>query len=67
MRSASLPQASVNCAVLRANTPQNARFVVNSFLTYGNTDIVGPDGGRWLPHFQPVYYQDRVWVLKVQP
>jgi len=32
---------------IRENTPQNARFLVNSFFAEG--DIVGSDGGWWLP------------------
>ena len=34
---------------IRENTPQAARFLVNSFFAYGNMDIVGSDGGWWLP------------------
>jgi hypothetical protein len=34
---------------IQENTPQNARFLVNSFFAYGNTLIVGSDGGWWLP------------------
>jgi hypothetical protein len=34
---------------IQENTPQNARFLVNSFFAYGDTVIVGSDGGWWLP------------------
>lgn len=34
---------------IRENTPKNARFLVNSFFAYGDTVIVGSDGGWWLP------------------
>ncbi|MBI1800141.1 MAG: hypothetical protein HYR71_00735, partial [Chloroflexi bacterium] len=34
---------------IRAQTPQNARFLVNSFFAYGDTLVVGSDGGWWLP------------------
>lgn len=34
---------------IRQNTPQDARFLVNSFFAYANTVIVGSDGGWWLP------------------
>jgi hypothetical protein len=34
---------------IQENTPQSARFLVNSFFAYGNTLIVGSDGGWWLP------------------
>jgi hypothetical protein len=30
-------------------TPQDARFLVNSFFAYGGSLIVGSDGGWWLP------------------
>jgi hypothetical protein len=36
-------------AWIRANTPQNARFLVNSFFAYGGAIVVGSDGGWWLP------------------
>jgi hypothetical protein len=36
-------------AWIRDNTPQNARFLVNSFFAYGGSVIVGSDGGWWLP------------------
>ena len=36
-------------AWIEENIPQNARFMVNSFFAYGGTDIVGSDGGWWLP------------------
>jgi hypothetical protein len=34
---------------IQENTPQDARFLVNSFFAYGDTLIVGSDGGWWLP------------------
>jgi len=34
---------------IQENTPQNTRFLVNSFFAYGDTVIVGSDGGWWLP------------------
>ena len=34
---------------IQENTPKNARFLVNSFFAYGDTVIVGSDGGWWLP------------------
>ena len=36
-------------AWIQANTPQTARFLVNSFLAYGDTLVAGSDGGWWLP------------------
>ena len=36
-------------AWIRANTPTDARFVVNNFLAYGDSVVVGSDGGWWLP------------------
>jgi hypothetical protein len=34
---------------IRANTPPDARFLVNSFAAYGGGLIAGSDGGWWLP------------------
>lgn len=34
---------------IRANTPADARFVVNTFPAYGGTLIAGTDGGWWIP------------------
>jgi hypothetical protein len=34
---------------IREKTPTNARFLVNSFFAYGDSSIVGSDGGWWLP------------------
>jgi hypothetical protein len=34
---------------IQENTPQDARFLVNSFFAYGGTLIAGSDGGWWLP------------------
>jgi hypothetical protein len=36
-------------AWILANTPQTARFLVNSFLAYGDTLVAGSDAGWWLP------------------
>ena len=36
-------------AWVRANTPQDTVFLVNSFFAYGGSAIVGSDGGWWLP------------------
>ncbi|GAB4483785.1 MAG: hypothetical protein OHK0031_07410 [Anaerolineales bacterium] len=36
-------------AWIRENTPSSARFLVNSMFAYGDTVIVGTDGGWWLP------------------
>ena len=50
-----IPSALVTRPDIRAaewvqeNTPQDARFLVNSFFAYGDTAIVGSDGGWWLP------------------
>ena len=34
---------------IRANTPQDAHFLVNSFFAFGDSLIAGSDGGLWLP------------------
>ncbi len=34
---------------IKANTPKEARFLVNAFFAYGDWVIVGCDGGWWLP------------------
>jgi hypothetical protein len=34
---------------IQANTPPDAQFLVNTFPAYGNSLIVGSDGGWWLP------------------
>jgi len=36
-------------AWIQANTPQNSRFLVNSFLANSNSAVVGSDAGWWLP------------------
>jgi hypothetical protein len=36
-------------AWIRENTPKDAQFLVNSFFAYGDSSIVGSDGGWWLP------------------
>ena len=36
-------------AWIQENTPQEARFLVNSFFDPGGAAIVGSDGGWWLP------------------
>lgn len=34
---------------IRTNTRQDVQFLVNSFFAYGDTVIVGSDGGWWIP------------------
>jgi len=34
---------------IRENTPQDARFLINSFFAFNDSVIVGSDGGWWLP------------------
>jgi hypothetical protein len=34
---------------IRNNIPEGSRFYVNSFFAYGDTLVVGSDGGWWLP------------------
>lgn len=34
---------------IRQNLPPDSKFLVNSFFAYGDTLIVGSDGGWWLP------------------
>ncbi len=34
---------------IQHNTPDDARFLVNSFFAYNGTAVVGSDGGWWLP------------------
>jgi len=34
---------------IRANTSSSARFLVNGFFAYGDTVVVGADGGWWIP------------------
>jgi hypothetical protein len=36
-------------AWIKANTPPDARFLVNAFFAYGGATVVGSDGGWWLP------------------
>jgi hypothetical protein len=36
-------------AWVRENTPESAKFLVNSFFAYGGSVVVGSDGGWWLP------------------
>ncbi|MFQ6100904.1 MAG: DUF6541 family protein [Anaerolineae bacterium] len=36
-------------AWVRENTPEEARFLINSFFAYGGGVVVGSDGGWWLP------------------
>ncbi|HEX5691433.1 MAG TPA: hypothetical protein VFX76_15570, partial [Roseiflexaceae bacterium] len=38
-------------AWIKANTPADARFLVNAFFAYGRATVVGSDGGWWLPLF----------------
>jgi hypothetical protein len=44
-----LPSDLSAMAWIQENTPQDARFLINSFFAYGGTVIVGSDGGWWLP------------------
>ncbi|MFN2197014.1 MAG: hypothetical protein ACK2UW_12920 [Anaerolineales bacterium] len=34
---------------ISAHTPEDARFLVNAFSAFGETALVGADGGWWLP------------------
>lgn len=34
---------------IQENTPEDAKFLVNSFFAYGGSVVVGSDGGWWLP------------------
>lgn len=36
-------------AWIREHTPEDARFLINSFFAYGGSVVVGSDGGWWLP------------------
>lgn len=36
-------------AWIRQNTPEDAKFLINSFFAYGGSVIVGSDAGWWLP------------------
>jgi hypothetical protein len=36
-------------AWIRENTPEDARFLVNSFFAYGGSVIAGSDAGWWIP------------------
>ena len=36
-------------AWIREHTPEDSRFLVNSFFAYGGSVVVGSDGGWWLP------------------
>jgi hypothetical protein len=36
-------------AWIRENTPEDAKFWINSSFAYGGSVIVGSDGGWWLP------------------
>jgi hypothetical protein len=36
-------------AWIREQTPEDARFLVNSFFAYGGSVVVGSDAGWWLP------------------
>jgi hypothetical protein len=38
-------------AWVEQNTPVDARFLVNGFLAYGDTVVVGSDAGWWLPYY----------------
>jgi hypothetical protein len=50
MSSALITRPDIRAAEwIQENTPQDARFLVNSFFAFGDIDIVGSDGGWWLP------------------
>ncbi len=34
---------------IRANTPPDAKFLVNGFFAYGGSSVVGADAGWWIP------------------
>jgi len=34
---------------IRENTSSNSKYLVNSFFAFGNTTMVGSDGGWWVP------------------
>jgi hypothetical protein len=36
-------------AWVRENTPEDSKFLINSFFAYGGGVIVGSDGGWWMP------------------
>jgi hypothetical protein len=36
---------------IRANVPKEARFLVNGFLVFDETTVVGSDAGWWLPYY----------------
>lgn len=38
-------------AWIRAHTPADAKFLVNSFTAFGGHTIVGDDAGWWIPYF----------------
>jgi len=38
-------------AWVEENTPADSRFLVNGFLAYGDSVVVGSDAGWWLPYF----------------
>lgn len=38
-------------AWVEQQTPEDARFLVNGFLAYGDSVVVGSDAGWWLPYY----------------
>ncbi|MCA1554024.1 MAG: hypothetical protein LC737_06570, partial [Chloroflexi bacterium] len=53
---------------IRDNTPQDSRFLVNSFPAFGGTLLAGSDGGWWLPlltgrksNLPPITYGTELW------
>lgn len=36
---------------IKENSPENARFLVNGFLVFDETTLVGSDAGWWLPYY----------------
>lgn len=45
------PADSVAFDWIEDNTPKDATFLVNEFLAFGDTAVVGSDAGWWLPYY----------------
>lgn len=45
------PADEAALAWVEQNTQADARFLVNGFLAYGDTVVVGSDAGWWLPYY----------------
>jgi hypothetical protein len=56
-------------AWIQANTPQNSRFLVNSFLANSNSAVVGSDAGWWLPLLahRPTSLPPLTYVAEIGP